>query len=318
MSADSLPIDKKPEAIATGEPSTPRVAPSLIPPGQSTSGQNDGVPPSQLAPTPPLTGKEEGIILFALDSFDQPAPSLDDSASKKVGWITTFADLCNLLLCFFVLLFASSRLDLERFRLIAQSMSSAMSGKAVIYVPIPVEESRTIPPPPQEPDMTNRLRRTLEYANQLRTVMAPEISLNQLDIFASDQMIVIQILQNGSFETGSSSLNPNFLSTARKIRNALADVPGDIIVAGHTDNQPVNGGNLHSNWELSSARAFSLLHELLKDNVLPGERFVLKGYGDTQPRLPNTTQENREKNRRVEIIIDQSSLKDDFELTPSQ
>ena len=52
------------------------------------------------------------------------------------------------------------------------------------------------------------------------------------------------------------------------------------------------------------------MEELLKDNVLPSNRFVLKGYGDTQPLLPNTSEANRVKNRRVEIIIDQPGLKD--------
>ncbi|HIJ89527.1 MAG: OmpA family protein [Desulfobulbaceae bacterium] len=264
---------------------------------------------------PPQAGKEEEYILFAFDQDEHPFPFSNEMNAKKGGWIISFADLMTLLLCAFILLFASSRLDLEKFRLIAQSMSGALGGKSVIYVPVSAEDIPKIARK-EESDMTGRLRRTLGYANQLRTVLAPEIQQRQLDIEVSDQLITILILQNGSFETGSSTLNPNFLPTARKIRDALVDVPGDITVAGHSDNQPMSGGKFRSNWELSSARAFSLMHELLQDNVLPNERFVLKGCGDTQPRVPNTTQDNREKNRRVEIIIDQRGLKDNPELFP--
>lgn len=316
MSPDKLSISGKgPAPIAAGAPASsaaPRGFPEM-PDLELEENFNS----SATEPAPPVAEEDAGLVLFALD---EPSalyqPLLNQQPGRRVNWILTFADLMNLLLCCFILLYASSKLDLEKFRLIAQSMSSALSGKTVIYVPVPAEDAPKMMTATQETDMTPRLRGTWMYANQLRATLAAEISQKQLDVEVSGQLIIIHILQNGSFETGSINLNTNFLPTARKIRDALVDVPGDITVAGHADNQPVSGGSFRSNWELSGARAFSVMRELFKDNVLPNERFVMKGYGDTQPRVPNTTQANREKNRRVEIIIDQRGIADTPEIAP--
>ena len=302
----------------------PPQAETLAVPGQSSSQEatSKSVPPPQSPPTPkeepPSPGADatasqenpdpEIAVLFGLDQSDHllPAP---DAGNPKAGWIVSFADLMTLLLCFFILLYASSTLDLEKFRRIAESMSAALGGKTVIYVPIPEKET---PPPtrPAETDLTPRLRRTMLHAEQLRSALSPEINQRRLDVTVDDQLIVLNILQNGSFETGSAVLHPGFLAIAKKIRTALAEVPGDITVAGHTDNQPISGGNFRSNWELSGARAYSVMHELLKDDVLPKDRFVLKGCGETQPRMANTSEANREQNRRVEIVIDQRGMEE--------
>lgn len=311
MNPDSPSPRKEPDPNPAGAPPDQAAAVSSPKP-------EEGMSSSAVERSPSVAEKEEKLVLFALDESEPPFSFPDSGSEKKVNWLITFADLNNLLCCFFIMLFASSQLDLQKFRLISQSMSSAFSGsKSYIYVPIPLEEAPKMVPP-KETDMTSRLRRTLVNANQLRTALSQEIRQNQLDIEVSDQLITIHILQNGSFEAGSSTLDPNFPATAEKIRDVLAEVPGDITVAGHADSQPVSGGKFRSNWELSSARASALLHELLKDDSLPKERFVLKAYGDTRPRLPNTSQANREKNRRVEIIIDQSGLKDNPELIPTR
>lgn len=313
----------KPSAAKGPEPQpamTPPNQPSPQPlahPDLPTAKPEEGLSPPGVESPPSMAIEEDTTSLFAFDRSEYPMGTQEDLSEKKANWIVSFADLMTLLLCFFILLFASSRLDLEKFRLVAESMSGALGGKTVIYIPVPAEEAPRMVSP-EETDMTTRLRRTLTNANQLRATLAPEIRQKQLDVEVSDQLITIQILQNGSFTTGSATLDPNFLPTAKKIRDALVDVPGDITVAGHTDNQPISGGAFRSNWELSGARAFSVMHELLKDNVLPNNRFVLKGYGDTQPRFPNTSQANREKNRRVEIVIDQRGVKESPEIFPGR
>ena len=234
-------------------------------------------------------------------NFDQLLPKPSNN------WLITFADLMALLLCFFVLLFAISQLDLAKFRQIAQSMSLALGGKKVILLPSESLDSSIIGDK-SGPDISAKLQLTIQCAKQLRKTLQVEIDQKKLDITVSGQLIIIHILQHGSFAKGSATLNLNFLPTARKIRDALIDIPGAVTVAGFTDDLPLNGGRFRSNWELSGARAFSVMHELLKDNILPGNRFVLKGFGSTKPRLPNVSEANRATNRRVEIIIDQRDI----------
>ncbi|HIJ79321.1 MAG: OmpA family protein [Desulfobulbaceae bacterium] len=258
----------------------------------------------------PLTEDQDDFKeLYGKDIFDQePEYHYEQPLPKQNNrWLITFADLMALLLCFFVLLFAMSQLDLAKFRQIAQSMSMALGGGKVIVLQ-PDSQHGGVIGERADADLSAKLRLTIQCAEQLHNALQLEIDQQRLDIEVSGQLIIIHILQHGSFEIGSATLNPNFLPSARIIRDALVDIPGAVTVAGYTDDLPVTGGKFRSNWELSGARAFSVMHELLRDNILPDDRFVLKGCGATHPRLPNTSEFNRAKNRRVEIIIDQRDI----------
>jgi len=83
----------------------------------------------------------------------------------------------------------------------------------------------------------------------------------------------------------------------------LATKPGKILVAGHTDNIPIRTGRFRSNWELSSARAVTVLHSLLRNKGIDEHRVVVEGFADTKPLDGNDTPQGRAKNRRVELII---------------
>ena len=98
----------------------------------------------------------------------------------------------------------------------------------------------------------------------------------------------------------------------KKINEVLTQTDGLIAVAGHTDNIPISTSRYRSNWELSTSRATSVVHELLRYNTIPPERFVLEGYADTRPLAPNDSAENRATNRRVEIVVLKGSIDADF------
>ena len=83
----------------------------------------------------------------------------------------------------------------------------------------------------------------------------------------------------------------------------LQRTSGDVLVAGHTDDVPITGGQYGSNWGLSAARSTSVVHELLKSGDIPPERVTVQGFGESRPLVANDTPENRAKNRRVEISI---------------
>ncbi|MBU0680694.1 MAG: OmpA family protein [Proteobacteria bacterium] len=251
--------------------------------------------------------KEEQAALFisGSDEFQKISRGTDES-SGSAPWVLTFADLMSLLLCFFILLFAMAELDVKKFTAVAQSLSGALGGGKVIYI----RESGSTGMDLQNPSFMKESQQRMEteyYAAELRKDLDEEIKQQKLKVEDVGQVITIHILQHGSFEPASATLNPAFLVTAKKIRDALVNIPGNLTVAGHTDNQPIATDRFLSNWELSGARAFSVINELLKDEVLPATRFVLTGHADTHPRAPNDSEENREKNRRVEIIIDQRS-----------
>jgi len=122
---------------------------------------------------------------------------------------------------------------------------------------------------------------------------------------------VIRIREKGSFPSGDARLNKEFLPIIGKIQTVLIKTNGQIAVAGHTDNIPINTPRYRSNWELSTSRATSVVHELLRNGEMLPERFVLEGYADTQPLTTNDTSDNRARNRRVEIIVLKSTEKEE-------
>jgi chemotaxis protein MotB len=88
-----------------------------------------------------------------------------------------------------------------------------------------------------------------------------------------------------------------------RISAVLAAKPGRILVAGHTDDVPISTGRFRSNWELSSARAVTVLHSMLRNNDIDEERIVVQGFADTQPLVDNDSPQHRAMNRRVELIL---------------
>ncbi len=140
-------------------------------------------------------------------------------------------------------------------------------------------------------------------AQDIAMKMSEEISDGQVELLAKGSYVVIRIREKGSFASASDSIEEQFLPVIGKIENILADTDGEIRVAGHTDNLPIDNEYFRSNWELSGGRAGSVTRELLRSGLLSKERFVITGYADTKPIADNATLEGRATNRRVEIII---------------
>lgn len=144
---------------------------------------------------------------------------------------------------------------------------------------------------------------TEELAKSIAVRMSAELDSGQIEVLAKNNMVVIRIRESGSFRSGSDRIEFDFINVLQRIGNILVDTSGEIRVAGHTDNVPIDTERFRSNWELSGARAGSVVRELLKNDALNRERFVINGYADTRPLATNETAQGRAKNRRVEIII---------------
>lgn len=139
-------------------------------------------------------------------------------------------------------------------------------------------------------------------AERLRTVLADEIAEGTLLVRLEDTDVVVQILERDSFASGSAQLERGFLPTLDKIGTLLNPMVGAITVSGHTDNVPISTSQYRSNWDLSAARAATVVHELLKTGIDP-ERIMVSGHADTQPRAPNDSPANRALNRRIDITL---------------
>ena len=144
-------------------------------------------------------------------------------------------------------------------------------------------------------------------AVEVASMMKEDIQSGAVEVETRNRRIVIRVKEQGSFPSGSATLRPDFVPIMDKIRDAIKDIDGIYSVEGHTDDLPIATARFRSNWELSSARAVSVAHELMKNADMDPTKFTVKGFADTKPMVPNDSAENRSRNRRVEIVIEQGS-----------
>ncbi len=257
------------------------------------------------------------------------------------AYMGTFADLMSLLMCFFVLLLSFAEMDALKYKMVVKSLDNAFGvqrevaaneipkGTSIIAQEFSPGEPRPTPLKEVRQDTIDETRDALkikldaedvakeiakeiaEEVEKFKEALEGEIEEGLIDIESQMNRIVIRIREQGSFSSGDARLNRAFIPILDKIRDVLAKTNGQLAVAGHTDNIPINTPRYRSNWELSTSRATSVVHELLKTGEIPPERFVLEGYAETQPLTTNDTAANRAKNRRVEIIVLKSTIIED-------
>lgn len=151
---------------------------------------------------------------------------------------------------------------------------------------------------------------TNELAKKVAEKLQQQIQDGAIEMESFGQQIIIRVKEDGSFGSGSSFVQPKFKPILQQIGVILRDIPGEITVSGNTDSLQVSDELNANNWELSAKRAVSVAVELLKDTGLDKNRMVVVGHADTKPLVDNTTEENRKRNRRVEISIMQGKAKE--------
>lgn len=149
------------------------------------------------------------------------------------------------------------------------------------------------------------VKETEADAIQLAESLSDQIAAGEVEVETSGRQIIVRIREKGSFKSGSAKLDDDYIPVLQAVRNVIASQEGSVIVDGHTDNIPIHTARFRSNWELSSARAVSVAHELLYGGVIDARRLSVGGHADTRPLVPNDSAKNRARNRRVEIVINQ-------------
>ncbi|MBF0503920.1 MAG: OmpA family protein [Candidatus Omnitrophica bacterium] len=147
----------------------------------------------------------------------------------------------------------------------------------------------------------NELQRAKE---ELEKRLKDDINNKQVKVEMQDKGLVITFVSEVLFDSGKAKLRSDSLGKLDKVAGVLNTTVADLSVGveGHTDNQPIKKSGWKSNWELSTARALSVLHYLSEKSVAE-PRLAAIGYGEYKPVAPNDTKDGRQKNRRVEIVI---------------
>lgn len=237
----------------------------------------------------------------------------DEGKKGSPEWMTIYSDMVTLLLCFFVLLFAFSEIDAQKFQAIMKSFEGSLGvfngGKTIEEAPLinadNLPENMTTNDLKEHEDFIRLKKQIDEYAKEMG--LESEIKAN-----VDERGLVIRILDNIFFDPGKADIKPKAKEILLYIGDILKmdDLEGkNIKVEGHTDSDPVlDTHKFATNWELSGARATSVVRFLIDNKGIDSEKISFTGYSYYRPVAPNDTPENKAKNRRVDIVILKSSL----------
>lgn len=235
------------------------------------------------------------------------------------SWLLPYSDMLTLLLALFIILFAASEVDSQKYEKLAQVFRGEFSlgGAGILEeelprkTPVNDNESDEKPIPKEHsdesevPDEGTSDRPPLEQMKKSIDTYIEEHELEEkFQTALSEEGLKLTIVDDVFFDKGSSEVKEHAKQTAEEVAELLYfDPPHEVIVSGHTDDIPISNSSYASNWELSVARAVNFMKLMLENEKLDPTMFSAKGYGEYKPAVPNSTEENRQKNRRVEILI---------------
>ena len=153
-------------------------------------------------------------------------------------------------------------------------------------------------------DMTGQLKQILQTEKHegMEEMIESKGLKKFVDVIMNEEGMKITLRNPVLFTRGEAELSPETEAVLREVVNMVKDSDDDVVVEGFTCNMPIYGGKYKSNWELSAARAFSVVRYLIKQGISPG-RLAAIGYGESRALYPNDTEEHRALNRRIEINV---------------
>lgn len=209
------------------------------------------------------------------------------------SWLATYSDTITLLLTFFILLYSMSAVDSQKLKELSESLKHSLTGNTDIAEVEDVTDLKFKTGNSDYEDLSKKLDNIIK-SNGLTDV---------IKIREEDRGIVLQLDESILFDPGKAELKENSREVLETITTIVNDTDNDVLVEGNTDNIPMNNEVFQSNWELSTARAVSVVRYFVENQSLKPTRFAVKGYGEYKPLVDNSTPENRATNRRVDILM---------------
>jgi chemotaxis protein MotB len=222
--------------------------------------------------------------------------------SSQERWLLTYADMITLLLVLFIVLFALSKINQAKYREFQESVSDdKVVGDSMVHGTT-AQPTRGAQPLSTTPDTLRQIERALSRS------LAQHGLLSDVTLSLNGSTLVEGLVADSTFfVVDSAQLSPLGTEIVDTSGHVLAGYPNALEIAGYTDDQPITGGQYANNWELSSARATSVVERLtLSDGVTP-TRVLAVGYGQYHPVVPNTSPAAQAENRRVNIVISRQS-----------
>lgn len=249
---------------------------------------------------------------------DMPRKRRHEEHENLERWLISYADFITLLFAFFVVMYAVSSINEGKYRVLSDTLVSAFNTQPKSLQPIQVGmdgmqgEPAAINKPERlsggKPSVIEMLRQTAQsdtlgrIAGDFESALAPLIEEDLIKVTKNDLWVEIEINTSILFESGSARLSAQAQPVLASIAGILRRYPNHLQVEGFTDNLPIATEVFPSNWELSAARAASVVHLFMKTGVQP-ERMAAIGYGEYRPVADNATTDGRQQNRRVVLVV---------------
>lgn len=216
-------------------------------------------------------------------------------------WITTYGDMMSLLLTFFIFLFAFSTVDKQQFQKVmdAFKMQGILTGGKTL-------NAGDLTFGGQNQDLVAKAKAESEFRVMIKQVEGyVKVSNLEQDVTLelNDRGLTIRMTGQVLFSRGKADLQPSGTRMLDEIGKLIANLPNNVMVEGHTDNLPINNSQFENNWVLSSIRATTVIKYFTEKCKITPNRLSAAGYGEFRPLAPNTNEQKRAKNRRVDIVI---------------
>jgi len=229
-------------------------------------------------------------------------------------WLVSYADFVTLLFAFFVVMYAISSVNEGKYRVLSDTLVAAFKVPPKSNEPIqigkPLNETSNeqkvigVPKPIRvdQPKIEDQTVKMARIADRVRASLSPLIDKDFIKVTHNKLWVEIEINTSILYSSGSAELEIEAYTPLKKLASVLQKLPNHIDVEGYTDNLPINTLTYPSNWELSAARAASVVHLFAKQGINPG-RLAAIGYGQYRPIGDNKILKGRRQNRRVKVVI---------------
>jgi len=237
----------------------------------------------------------------------------EEPEERTDGWMTTYADMVTLLMTFFVLMFAISNVDQQKAMLFfagltRDGLSMAQYEEIINRFGIDSTDDpdATLLPSPDPGDIGNPELEALY--GMFKAYVDSEGLGDVIEVVFNGDFLLLTLSSDILFDSASAVVKPEMREIGVRLAEMLRDLhnaekPFEIVVAGHTDNVPINTVRYPSNWHVSVDRAVNFLEILIKESELDPSFFYARGCGEERPVETNDTPEGRQANRRVEVMI---------------
>jgi len=216
-------------------------------------------------------------------------------------WLVSYADFITLLFAFFTSMYAISSVNEGKFRILSESLAIAFNPTMFTSTKLQegprfVKEQRSHVSDEFKDMFTNNYQKIQAALSELEAD-------RKLTLIAEENRITIRISESMLFEPGTDRIMKEGLPVIDEVASVLRELPNSIRVEGHTDNVPVNTERFPSNWDLSSARAITILKYFISEHGYDPRKLSALGFGEYRPVDTNDTPSGRFKNRRVDIMV---------------